>query len=793
MTYQRFHVSARGFCQWLLGAVLGVVLVACGGGGGDGSSSAAPGISSQPSSQSILAGATAVFSVSATGTAPLSYQWRKNGTEIAGANSASYTTPAMTMSDNGARFSVVVANSVGSVTSSDATLTVTAAAPSIVTQPSAQTALVGQTATYSVSVTGTAPLSYQWRKNGSNITGATGASYTTPTLTLADSGATYSVVVSNSLGSVTSNSAALTVFASSVGHLVISEVSSCYYYDVGCWFEIFNPTGSTVNLSGYQLKSTAVNLTTGYSVGSQTFSLPSFSVAAGGHVVIAGNTMGLTQRGTQVVPLKSGNMVPFWTSSGFIELLNVAGTVTVDFVRFGSSSQNPVTASEWSGTSVSALTSASATYGKSIVRAYPAIGTTDTHTASDWSARDWTTPGGRNDVPAGAADADSDGIPDSAETSGGTYGGLDLYAMGARTGQRDIFIEVDYMNSADPGVIPRSESLQKVVDSFAAQNIKVHFDAGTQFSAGYSPTGFNLGQGSNLVPYEPCVTLDASTCTANASRRSIWDWKYEYADIRRAGVFHYALFGNSQLANGGGGSSGLAELPGNDLLVTMGNWGFSTSAGAPLNKLINMQASTLMHELGHNLSLGHGGNEHVNYKPNYWSIMNYLYQLDGLDANPAGNTAYLRWRKVVYGDVDSCSLPNSPCGDRSAFIMSYSNGTSSVLNESSLYEANNVGRGNSGGTAFADWNGNGIQDGTPYAMNLNVRDPYYGNVTVLSDHNDWGNLLLAFSRYYGGNSGRTLTTMPDSRVFNPVTDDRQPVSPPCAPPSFTQIRNSHVH
>jgi hypothetical protein len=501
--------------------------------------------------------------------------------------------------------------------------------------------------------------------------------------------------------------------------------------------------------------------------------------------------MGLTQRGTQVVPLKSGNMVPFWTSSGFIELLNVAGTVTVDFVRFGSSRQNPVTTSEWSGTSVSALTSTSATYGKSIVRAYPAIGTTDTHTASDWSARDWTTPGGRNDVPTGAADADSDGIPDSAEISGGTYGGLDLYAMGARTGQRDIFIEVDYMNSADPGVIPRSESLQKVVDSFAAQNIKVHFDAGTQFSAGYSPTGFNLGQGSNLVPYEPCVTLDASTCTANASRRSIWDWKYEYADIRRAGVFHYALFGNSQLANGGGGSSGLAELPGNDLLVTMGNWGFSTTAGAPLNMLINMQASTLMHELGHNLSLGHGGNEHVNYKPNYWSIMNYLYQLDGLDANPAGNTAYLRWRKRAYPSesINSCSLPNSPCGDPSQFVMSYSNGTSSVLNENSLYETNNVGRGNSGGTTFADWDASGTLTTTALYGDLN----FDSAISSLSDHNDWGNLLLAFSRYYGGNSGRTLTTMPDSRVFNPVTDDRQPVSPPCAPPSFTQVRNSHVH
>jgi hypothetical protein len=121
--------------------------------------------------------------------------------------------------------------------------------------------------------------------------------------------------------------------------------------------------------------------------------------------------------------------------------------------------------------------------------------------------------------------------------------------------------------------------------------------------------------------------------------------------------------------------------------------------------------------------------------------------------------------------------------------MSYSNGTSSVLNENSLYETNNVGRGNSGGTTFADWDASGTLTTTALSGDLNSDSA----ISSLSDHNDWGNLLLAFSRYYGGNSGRTLTTMPDSRVFNPVTDDRQPVSPPCAPPSFTQIRNSHVH
>jgi hypothetical protein len=70
-------------------------------------------------------GNTTTFSVVAAGTAPLSYQWKKSGTNISGATSASYTTPATTINDNATKFSVVVTNSIGNVTSADATLTVT--------------------------------------------------------------------------------------------------------------------------------------------------------------------------------------------------------------------------------------------------------------------------------------------------------------------------------------------------------------------------------------------------------------------------------------------------------------------------------------------------------------------------------------------------------------------------------------------------------------------------------------------------------------------------------------------
>src|SRR5204863_123647 len=104
-------------------------------------------------------------------------------------------------------------NSVGSVTSNAATLTVN---PTPVVQfgrasPASQTVTVGQTATFMVVATGTAPLSYQWQKNATAISGATSASYTTPATTSADNGALFRVMISNSVGSVTSNTATLTV------------------------------------------------------------------------------------------------------------------------------------------------------------------------------------------------------------------------------------------------------------------------------------------------------------------------------------------------------------------------------------------------------------------------------------------------------------------------------------------------------------------------------------------------------------------------------------------------------
>lgn len=188
-----------------------ICLVAGCGGGGGGSASTAPTISTQPSNVSIYSTETATFNVSATGTAPLSYQWRKGGINISGATSSSYTTPATTTADNNSEFSVVVTNSLGSAASANAVLKITEANPAISAQPTDVTAYEGESATFSATATGMPSLSYQWYKDGVAISGASGSTYSISNLTLASNGAKFKVFISNSKGSITSNEAVLGV------------------------------------------------------------------------------------------------------------------------------------------------------------------------------------------------------------------------------------------------------------------------------------------------------------------------------------------------------------------------------------------------------------------------------------------------------------------------------------------------------------------------------------------------------------------------------------------------------
>ena len=167
-----------------------------------------PTITTDPQSIAVAVGATATFTVVGAGQS-LAYQWYRDDIAITGATAATYTTAATVAADDGAVFTVDVGNPSGRATSGPATLTVLAAA-AIVTPPASQTVNAGQPAIFSVVATG-GNLVYQWRRNGTDITGATSSVYTTPVTALTDSGATYSVVVTSAAGRVTSANATLTV------------------------------------------------------------------------------------------------------------------------------------------------------------------------------------------------------------------------------------------------------------------------------------------------------------------------------------------------------------------------------------------------------------------------------------------------------------------------------------------------------------------------------------------------------------------------------------------------------
>ena len=174
----------------------------------------APTIITQPQGTTVTAGFPVNFAVSAKGPATLSYQWGKDGTPIPGATASSYLLSLVGAADAG-NYTVTVTNAYGAVTSSPATLNVNAAevAPAISAQPQSVSVAPGASTTFSVVASGNAPLAYQWQFNGAAIAGATNASYTNSNVQAGDAGK-YSVVVSNSFGSVTSQSVALTVSSS---------------------------------------------------------------------------------------------------------------------------------------------------------------------------------------------------------------------------------------------------------------------------------------------------------------------------------------------------------------------------------------------------------------------------------------------------------------------------------------------------------------------------------------------------------------------------------------------------
>jgi len=318
----------------------------------------APTISTQPTNQTVTAGQTATFTVVAAGTAPLSYQWQKNGVNVAGATSGSYTTPVTATSDSGSTFAVVVSNTVGTVTSAAATLTVNAAAvaPTITTQPTNQTVTAGQTATFTVVAAGTAPLSYQWQKNGVNIAGATAASYTSPATTPADSASTFRVVVTNTAGTVTSNAATLTVNAAPVAPTISTQPTN-QTVTAGQTATFTVVAAGTAPLS-YQWQKNGVNVA-GATSASYTTPVTTTSDSGSTFAVVVSNTAGTVTSAAATLTVNAAAVAPTITTQPTNQTVTAGQTATFTVVAAGTA---PLSY-QWqkNGVNVAGATSASYT------------------------------------------------------------------------------------------------------------------------------------------------------------------------------------------------------------------------------------------------------------------------------------------------------------------------------------------------------------------------------------------------------------------------------------------------
>jgi hypothetical protein len=181
--------------------------------------------SNLPADQTVFAGQPATFSADILGSGPLSYQWFFDGTNaIDGATSSSYTIP-LVLTNNAGYYSLLVSNAFNSVTTRTALLTVSNTPVSIVTQPANQVAVEGNPATFTVGVSGTPIIMYQWFFGAQPINGATNSTYTIASVSLTNSGS-YQVQVSNPAGTSNSAAATLTVLADTIPPAITSILAS---------------------------------------------------------------------------------------------------------------------------------------------------------------------------------------------------------------------------------------------------------------------------------------------------------------------------------------------------------------------------------------------------------------------------------------------------------------------------------------------------------------------------------------------------------------------------------------
>jgi hypothetical protein len=296
-------------------------------------------------------------------------------------------------------------------------------------------------------------------------------------------------------------------------------------------------------------------------------------------------------------------------------------------------------------------------------------------------------------------DTDADGIRDGDEVLG-TSGGLNLPGMGLNPLRKNILLEFDWFDDAlDCGQHshkPNPTQIDRVATAFA--NSPVTNPDGSH--------GITLiqdwGQGGLFTGGNFINDADGIVDTLGTE---FYAYKASHFASNRSGYFHYVIMAH-QYGSRDNGSSGVAWIVGEDFIVSLACWGDDI-----------MIANTIMHELGHNLGLHHGGpnNDATNYKPNYASVMNYSYQFPGVDTNCiSGGDGLLDYSRKTHNDLNENALNESEgiCG-----------GVDWDFNFNSVIETN----------VSWDVNSDGIKD-------------------VLRDYDDWSSIVYDFNPSMGANA-----------------------------------------
>lgn len=376
----------------------------------------------------------------------------------------------------------------------------------------------------------------------------------------------------------------------------------------------------------------------------------------------------------------------------------------------------------------------------------------------------------------GNPDNDGDALCDHWETEGIDYDGdgtidLNLHRppFNADPNHKDIFVEIDYMTDTVHSHRPRHEALTQMTRAFnnaatvsnpdGRTGIRLHLmvDEGilevdpVAFITRTETITNDFGDLKWGNPRNPCGTgpNDGHFGTP-AERRNP-----NCANIlgARRLAFHYAVFAHSFVVCRT--CSGIADLPGNDLLVTLGNWS-RVSSGAALGTRIRYEAGTLMHEFGHNLKLQHGGSDSINYKPNYLSVMNYTFQLGSVV--PSRPLNYSQWALAPLWEgglaenkgIDDNAAPANLAASWPQTAFTYYNTISNagMISDTCRFQLTPT-------VGDIDWDHDGAVEGGEVAAGINEPDgtPNAGELEwcqvdglreVLTSHDDWSNVLYNF-------------------------------------------------